>query len=166
MKRIAKACCIPVLIALLGCSPGDGNDATPTPAVPAGDLDVSTQATQMDRKLPRGMQLSFPHHLLRDERLHVDSGDSQRLVRVEYLDMDRDQVIEAIDGNFTSSAYEAASRRELDNGGVQLRYEHERADLAAIVTVTEGGELEHPRANGLVVLTFPPKSEHNPEDGV
>lgn len=168
MKKIAGiACSTVMLVALAGCGPGDGTEpatSAGSPAVEAGNN--PTQATQMEGKLPRGMQLNFQHHLVRDGRLHGDSGESQRLVRVEYLDMDREEVIKAIDDNFTSSSYEAASRRELDSGDIQLRYEHERADLAAIVTVREGGELEHADAGGLVVLTFPPKSEPHPEDGM
>lgn len=167
MKKFAMACWMAVLVTLAGCGPsGDGDATTGAGHVTAESGDSAAPALQMEGKLPRGMQLNFPYHLLRDGRLHGDSGESQRLVRVEYLDMERDEVIDAIDENFTNSAYEPADESELDSGAIQLRYEHERADLAAIVTVTEGGDLEHARANGLVVMTFPPKSEPDPKDGM
>lgn len=167
MKNIAIVCWMAVLVTLAGCGPSGDGDTTADSGQAATEPDErAASSRQMEGKLPRGMQLNFPYHLLHDGRLHLDSGESQRLVRVEYLDIDRDRVIDAIDENFTNSAYESADERELDSGAVRLRYEHVRADLAAIVTVTTGGDLEHARANGLVVMTFPPKSVADPEDGI
>lgn len=159
MKNLVGITCSTILlIALVGCTPGGGSGTA------TGDDLI--QASKMERKLPRGMEINFPYHLLSDGRLHDNSSESPRLVRVEYLDVDREEVITTLDRDFRRYDYEPATRQELSDGSVQLRYEHERADLAAIVTVKEGGDLDHAQANGLAVLTFPPKSESDPDDGI
>lgn len=143
-----------VFAALAGCGK-DSEPATAAPrtgTVPAGTL---TEARQLDRKLPRGIETGFAHHLLRDRIVEAKSGGFQRRVRVEYLDLDRAQVLDAIRDSFATSGYAAPRQRQLDNGDTQLRFEHEQADHKVTVTVREGGELEHSRAKGIVFLTFP-----------
>lgn len=149
-RIMASTLMFAALGALAGCGPDEGTDTTGT--APAGTL---TETRDLDRKLPRGLEMGFAHHLLRDRIVEAKSGGFQRRVRVEYLDRNQEQVLDAIRESFSTAGYAAPRQRQLDNGNTQLRFEHEQADHKVTVTVREGGELEHSRAKGVVFLTFP-----------
>jgi hypothetical protein len=155
--RIQLAALLLPAILLAGCS----RDAQPPVAASAqsGAEPAAARATTKHLKhaLPKGIQLDFAYNLRRDRVEQTKSGAYRRKVRLEYLDIDREQALAALTADITAAGYKAGKPKQVKGDGIRVVFKQKNQPTIA-ATVRADGKLKHPSARGLIYLSMPAKA--------
>ncbi|MCD9027310.1 hypothetical protein LDO26_03660 [Luteimonas sp. BDR2-5] len=152
-SRIQIAALMLLVLALAGCSREQATDTgAAQPEAPTNS--AAADDTRKVGRLPRGTELNFPYHLVQDRVREHNPGSFYRRIRVEYLDIDEQQAIDAITAALEESGWAAGQPRRLDNGDTRINFKPEKG-RPVMVRVRPGAEDKHPSANGVIVLDFP-----------
>lgn len=132
-----------------------GDEAAPTPAA-AADA-TPTQPRPLEEALPEGIRPTFAYHLRRDRIEQTKSGAYRRAIRLEYLDMDRQQALQALSADITAAGYKPGKAKQDKKGRTRVTFRKPGQPKIAVIVGT-GGKLQHPAARGMIYISIPAKA--------
>ena len=155
---------IKILLAGMLCLMGVACSDSPDPERDAPDPEAQMQGEAADQaipvsvetteELPRGIVLTFQHVVRQARDVEVKSGEFQRRIWVEYIGLEKDQVLAALDADMRKSGFVQEEAFDLPDGGRRTRFRPENGSRVS-ATVREGGELRVPGASGTIQFNIP-----------